>query len=508
MSLLTEGLNSIGGRGLRGMLRKLTDSPPESFVAGTAVTVLTQSSSATVLSTIGFLAAGMIPLSACVGLVVGATVGTSSTSWLVSVVGLNSASFYFVMPALGLGALLRMFGRGRWKQCGTALAGLAVLLASIKFISDGLGDTANHFDLASFAANTASGDLMLCASGLLMAVAMQSSAAPIAITMVMLNAGTLTLDQACFVLMGATVGTTSTGIIVSIVGGLPARRVALLWSMTSVVQVAVGVALFPLLKPVALAVARMIWGEGHAGPEALAVFHTTFTLVAGTPVVWLSLPVARMAAKVLPARRGEELGFELDPNVLQVPSAAVAAARKGVIDVAWQVGSAAQSFLRAGTRDALEDRVERCGLNVDALRGAISQISVPEGDTRTLNDQINSVLAVDHLARMVGDMRVVMATPIQLTECESLHEYRARALACMDQFVAWLSDGTAPAPTMDMSQAARELGDRRKSGRTDAMLRAQSLQISPERAIGELEMMRQIDRMVRHATKVTEYLSA
>src|SRR5688572_12705034 len=87
--LMTDGLKTAGGEALRGILVKFTGRPFTAFISGTGLTVLVQSSSATTLATIGFVSAGILSFSQAIGLVIGATLGTTSTGWLVSLVGLK-----------------------------------------------------------------------------------------------------------------------------------------------------------------------------------------------------------------------------------------------------------------------------------------------------------------------------------------------------------------------------------------------------------------------------------
>jgi phosphate:Na+ symporter len=127
MTLLTEGLKALEGPSIRRLLHSVTARPTRAFGAGLMMTVATQASSATVLATIGFITSGMMSIAAAIPLVAGATVGTSSTTWLVATLGLSTGIAAVLMPLLALGAVLRTLGRGRWRHIGTAIAGITVL---------------------------------------------------------------------------------------------------------------------------------------------------------------------------------------------------------------------------------------------------------------------------------------------------------------------------------------------------------------------------------------------
>ena len=242
MTLLTEGLKALAGPRLRRTLQRVTANPLQGFVAGTAMTVLTQASSATVLATVGFVTARLLSLALAIPLVVGATVGTSSTTWVVATLGMSPGVVSVLMPLLALGALMRALGRGSVRPAGTALAGLSVLLLSIGFIRETVGPVAMALDLSSTTADGLGGAARLLAIGTLLAIAMQSSAAPIAMAMLALAGGALGWTEAAIVTVGATVGTTSTGIVATLGARPSARRVAIAWTVTALVQALVALA--------------------------------------------------------------------------------------------------------------------------------------------------------------------------------------------------------------------------------------------------------------------------
>jgi phosphate:Na+ symporter len=113
MILLTEGLKAAAGGALRAILARFTRGPGSAFLSGAGVTALVQSSSATTLTTIGFVSAGLLTFPQAVGVLLGANVGTTSTGWLVSVLGLKVQVSLVALPAVGLGALLRLLAKGR-----------------------------------------------------------------------------------------------------------------------------------------------------------------------------------------------------------------------------------------------------------------------------------------------------------------------------------------------------------------------------------------------------------
>jgi phosphate:Na+ symporter len=129
MSLMTESLRQLSGDALRARLQRTVGGPWAGMAMGVGMMVATQASSATIMATMGFAAAGLVSLHAAIGIVAGATVGTTSTSWLVALTGVGRAWFPWFMPVIMVGSLLRLVGKGRWSDAGGFLAGFGLLLA-------------------------------------------------------------------------------------------------------------------------------------------------------------------------------------------------------------------------------------------------------------------------------------------------------------------------------------------------------------------------------------------
>lgn len=127
MAILVDGLKSLGGQNLRVGIARFTRSPLSGAVTGATATALVQSSSAVMVTTVGFAGASLITFPQALGIMFGANVGTTATGWIVSLLGfkLNLAGMF--TPLILLGVMLRLFGAGRWREIGWAMAGFGVL---------------------------------------------------------------------------------------------------------------------------------------------------------------------------------------------------------------------------------------------------------------------------------------------------------------------------------------------------------------------------------------------
>ena len=222
---LTEGLKSMAGDSLRQALQRLVSGRFSAVVSGALFTVAIQSSTATILTVIGFVSAGLVTFSQAIGITIGATLGTTSTPWIVAYFGLRIRIADAALPLLGVGALLWLVASGRLRSLGAILAGFGLLFTGIDYLQ--LGMKGISWDLESFAGTGAGARWILAGIGIVMTIVMQSSSAAAATTLIALDAGSLTFGQGCAMVVGQSIGTAATSALAALGGGLAVRRTAL-----------------------------------------------------------------------------------------------------------------------------------------------------------------------------------------------------------------------------------------------------------------------------------------
>ncbi|HEY1406168.1 MAG TPA: Na/Pi symporter, partial [Spirochaetota bacterium] len=226
MILMTDALKTLAGDTLRVMLIRFTGGRFRSIATGIGITALMQSSHATLITTIGFVSAGLLSFEQSIGIVIGAHIGTTSTGWLVSILGLKLNMSLFLLPLLGLGAMFRLLGRERVANAGLVMAGFALIFLGIDTMQTGMKDVAHAIDLSMYTSVTLSGRLLLIVVGVVMTILMQSSSAAMTITLAAVYAGTLTFEQSAALVIGQNIGTTLTAAIAAIGASTPAKRTA------------------------------------------------------------------------------------------------------------------------------------------------------------------------------------------------------------------------------------------------------------------------------------------
>jgi phosphate:Na+ symporter len=262
---------------LRRILVRLTGRPTAAFALGAGITVLAQSSSATTLATIGFVSAGILTFSQAIRIVMGASLGTTSTGWLVLLVGLKFGIGKPALPLVGLGAMVRLISRGRKAAAALAVAGFDLMFVGIDILQSGMVHLSTSLSQDDLPHGTFFGRALLVGIGMLLTVLTQSSAAAVAMTLAAFHSGMVDLEQGTSLIIGASIGTTWTSVLGGIGATTPVKRTAFAHILFSL---AAGVLAFLLVPLFVFAVQRVEQGlERQFSALILAAFHTGFTLL-------------------------------------------------------------------------------------------------------------------------------------------------------------------------------------------------------------------------------------
>jgi len=127
MSLMTDGLKSLAGESLKQLLSRFTGGKFSAILSGMVLTAVIQSSSATILMTIGFVSAGLITFTQSLGVIIGTSIGSTSTGWIVSLVGFQISMGSLALPIIGVGVFLRLFTHGKMSSLGSVMTGFGML---------------------------------------------------------------------------------------------------------------------------------------------------------------------------------------------------------------------------------------------------------------------------------------------------------------------------------------------------------------------------------------------
>ncbi|MEZ6186964.1 MAG: Na/Pi symporter [Planctomycetota bacterium] len=501
MTLLTDGLKALAGDSLRTFLARFTGGRLRSVAAGAAVTALVQSSSATTLASIGFVSAGLLTFPQALGVILGANLGTTSTSWLVSLLGFKLSVSKLALPLIGVGALVRLLGGARLAQAGLALAGFGAIFLGIDFLQEGMRGLPAEFDLGALAGSGWAARAVLVAVGALTTVIMQSSSAAVATTLTALHAGSLDLTQAAALVIGQNVGTTVTAGLGSIGAATAAKRTALAHVLFNVL---VGLAAFLVLP---LAVDLLLAVNARLGIEApevlLAEFHTAFNLLGVLAFLPLLGPFAALLERLVP-ERGPRLTRFLGPVVAQGPVALEAAGLtlRATLHEAVDV-LLTQLAPRSAARPA-GPRLEAVARALTATREFLAQVRTsPAGSA--YERHLSLLHALDHLERL-GETCLEKEFLRQVRDHPHVESAHWQLYSAVDACAQAL-ERDRPLPSATLERASQAIAELRRRGRPKLLMSTAEGALPPARASKILETVRWLDRLAYHLWRASQHLS-
>ena len=507
MILLTEGLKSAAGDALRSVLSRFTGGPVSALLSGTLLTALVQSSSATTLTTIGFVSAGLLTFAQAVGVIFGANLGTTSTSWIVSTLGLKLDIAAAALPLVGAGALLKLLARGRAAAIGMSAAGFGLMFIGIDILQTGMSDLATRVDPSSFPEPTLSGRLLLVLIGALMAVIMQSSSAAVATTLTALHSSTIDLYQAATLVVGQNIGTTVTAAIAAVGASVPARRTALAHILFNGLTGLIAFAILPLFVRLVDGIADRIGGGDDA--MSLAAFHTAFNLLGVAVLLPFIRPFANLVTRLVP-ERGAALTRNLDATVATVGPVAVEAARRTLAVIASEVWWFQQMLLRKPRPGEPAQKGRRDGASLDELDDALGEVRRFLGRVRSTPTEaeharhLSALHAIDHLHSTVVACREARQAAVVAADAHL--QQTARAIGDeINLALQWLR-GEENSPVATAEALSTRIGDERRTHRPALIGRAAAGEVDPDAAVAQLDAMRWLDRLAYHLWRTIHHL--
>jgi phosphate:Na+ symporter len=502
MVLLTDGLKAFAGEALRRALVRFTGTPLKAFVSGALVTALVQSSSATTVTVIGFVSAGLLTFPQAVGVVFGASLGTTGTGWIVSVLGLKVSVGFYALPLVGLGAFMRLLGTGRWKSLGLALGGFGLIFVGIETLQDGMQAMGSFFQLSDLPTRGLLGRILVMAIGVLMTVVMQSSSAAVATILTATHAGAVNFEQASVLVIGAAVGTTVTGALAAIGGSVPAKRTALAHVLFNLSTGLIALGLLPLFLHSIRMAQENLGLEG--GATSLAAFHTLF-IAAG---VALFLPFvhqfARFIERLLP-EKGPALTRHFDDTLLHAPAVALETTRRALSETAGQLfGLFSASLDGSLARDddsqlaAVRDAIEK----TQQFLARVPPVAEEEPLSR---ERLAQMHAIDHLARLQDRLRAPTGTRRVLGQ-KRLAVAVERTKQLLEMAEAGLRGSAAGDWVASLEHQAFELAEFRRRERPLLLRQTAGGDWEPAVALEVLDAMRWLDRVGYHTWRISNYL--
>ena len=340
MRMMSTALQKMAGPQLRHVLGRMTTNRFTGLLTGAGVTCAVQSSSATTVMTVSFVSAGLLTLSQAISVIMGANIGTTLTAWIMSL-GYNVDLTNFVFPAFLVGILLIYHKRHRY--IGDFLFGIAFMFFSLVLLSAAGKelDLEHNQAVVQFFSSFDTGShltiLAFLAIGTVITCIVQSSAAVMAITILMCSTGVLPIYLGIALVMGENIGTTATANLAALGANNEARRAALAHLLFNVFGVIWVMCVFYPFVDVVCHLAGYnpaASGQTEKLPIVLALFHTCFNVTNTAILIGFIPQMEKIVCWLLPDKdNAQEEKFKLlyiKSNLIQTPEIAVLQAQKEI----------------------------------------------------------------------------------------------------------------------------------------------------------------------------------
>lgn len=349
MHIMGEGLTKLSGGTLERTLEKLTTNKIKAVALGAVVTAVIQSSSATTVMVVGFVNSGIMKLGQAIGIIMGANVGTTITSWILSLTGIESENFFIRLlkptsfsPILAaIGIIFILFSKkDKKKDIGGILIGFAILMFGMETMSDAvkpLAEVEAFTRLFTMFQNPFLGMIV----GAILTAVIQSSSASVGILQSLCRTGSVAYSAAIPIIMGQNIGTCITAIFSSVGASKNAKRTAVVHLLFNVIGTIVFMVVFYSIN----AIVHFEFLDATANQMGIAVIHTCFNIAATLLLLPFSVVLEKLSYLIVQiddeereemqnGSKEKEVFMRLDDRFLATPSFALEQSKNITIQMA------------------------------------------------------------------------------------------------------------------------------------------------------------------------------
>ena len=411
MNAMGDGLAKVSGGKLEKILENLTSNPIKAVLLGAGVTAVIQSSSATTVMVVGFVNSGIMKLSQAVGVIMGANIGTTITSWILSLTGIQSDNFIIQMfkptsfsPVLAIiGVIFILFiNDSKKKDIGSIFIGFAILMYGMDMMSSAVKPLAEVPEFTNLLLKFSNPLLGVVAGALLTAV-IQSSSASVGILQALCLTGAVPFSAAIPIIMGQNIGTCITAILSAIGAKKNAKRAAAVHLYFNLIGTVIFMTVFYLIN----AVVGFSFFHQAATPAGIAVIHSVFNVTATIILLPFAKGLEKLACLTIRDKKedvvvsAEDREFMiLEPRFLEKPAFAVEQSRNAARKMAEESHNALFTALDLVDKYSeegvdcvknMEAKVDRYEDELGTYLVKLSHKDISEADSHSLSIMLHCI---------------------------------------------------------------------------------------------------------------------
>lgn len=502
MTIMTDGLKALAAESMRRVLTRFTRSPYSGAMTGALTTAVLQSSSATTVAAVGFVAAGLLSFSQALGIIFGANIGTTLTGWMVALLGLKLQLGELMLPLLLLGVLFRLFAHGRLQQSGFALAGFGLIFLGISMLQAGMSGLESDVIPFSLPADSWTTRLQFIGLGILFTIITQSSSAGVAAALTALYSGTIDFHHAMALVIGMDIGTTFTAAIATIGGSSATRRTGLSHVTYNLLT---GLMAFLLISPYILLV-EQLQGNLQSNAELYLVgFHSGFNILGVILVIPFTRQFSHLMIRLIPEDK-DPYTVDLDKSLLKEPSVAVTASHTVLsLQFEFLLNALLQTLEKQGRTDIRSLPIFQQSLST--TQDYVDSIHLSQ-DNKPLWQRLYDINhALEHLQRFYH--RILEAKTIA-SACKSAAFNELRIQLCSDirQLQGYHLHSSWDEAEQLSDSIARRINQSTDALRDEFIAHVASDDLNVAVANDYLHALRWLNRVTTHISRINYYLAS
>lgn len=462
MNIMGQALERKAGNKLKDLLAKMTNSKFKGFLTGLVITAVIQSSSATTVMVVGFVNSGLMTLRQAINVIMGANIGTTITSWILSLGDIDGSSVLITLlkptsftPILALvGIIFYMFLKDDSKKdIGSILLGFATLMFGMDTMSNavsGLANVPGFSNLFILFTNPLLGVLV----GALLTAIIQSSSASVGILQALSCTGQVTYGAAVPIIMGQNIGTCVTCLLSSIGTNKNARRAAVVHLLFNTIGTVMILTLFCIIKTF---VYIPLLSE-QASMFGIALTHSIFNVLCVMILLPMSALLEKLALRIIPDDKIKEKYDELDTRLFVTPTLALAQAKSSLNDMADTSRKAITMALKSVNNysDKLYEDILKQEDKNDRYEDKIGTYLVDLSSKNTLSE--NESKEVSKMLKIIGDLERIADHAINIGQAS--RELRDKNLSLSEDAIKEMDNMlNAVKECVDLSLLAFEKDD-------------------------------------------------
>lgn len=411
MNIMGDALEKRAGNQLKNILEKLTSSRWKGFLLGAGVTAIIQSSSATTVMVVGFVNSGIMNLKQAIGIIMGANVGTTITSWILSLTGIESSniwvsllkptSFTPILAMIGLILVMRK-KNSKGADTGMILLGFAVLMFGMDAMSAAvspLRDMPEFQNILTMFSNPVLGVL----AGALLTAVIQSSSASVGILQALASTGAVNYGSAIPIIMGQNIGTCVTAVISSVGANKNAKRTAAVHLIFNIIGTAVWLTVFCVVNHFV----NFAFTDDSATQLGIAIIHTAFNVLCTVLLFPFAKQLEKIACIIVKDSEEKESLQLLDERLMATPAIAIDRCKKvvmemfdktvgGVINACGLLNKFDEKVLEQIVRD--EQEVDKYEDKLGTYLVRISTQNLSEQDSKNVSELLHIIGDIERIS--------------------------------------------------------------------------------------------------------------